>query len=58
MMFQSILLLLGVVSITFAQDYFQSKDFNNPVDSSNNFQEYGYDFQNSMLPDNSEYGAG
>ena len=69
MMFRPLLLLLGIVSITFAQDHFEFDSYNlepnyfgdnlaNNAERSMDYMETGHEHQNSMISDYSDQNKG
>ena len=69
MMFKPLLILLGMDSISFAQDYFKSgsynlepnhfgHDFAKNSERSMDYMETGHKFQNSMISDYSDQNKG
>ena len=69
MMFKSFLFLLGLISITLAQDYFHSnyfdrksnnfgKDLPQNPEGSMDFLATGHDYQNGMISDYSDQNKG
>ena len=67
-MFKPILILLGIISITLAQDYSQSNTYNQELngfgnefanpDGSNDYLESGFDYHDEMIPNHSDYNGG
>ena len=68
-MFEPLLILLGIFSITLAQDYSQSNTYNQELngfghdfatnpEGSNDYLESGIDYHNEMIPNHSDYNGG